>query len=339
MNIEQRINAFTKLGSLMLNAAAGESNPLSEGLIAAIETCRNTNPWFTPVNVRRALVAHGGQLNRDNITAWLSRYPDIDRPVQPRTVALIMAGNIPAVGFHDMLCVLITGNRADIRLSSKDDMLVRALASLLTTIEPRFAKYISFTDGLPEKFDMVIATGSDNTSRYFEYYFGRFPCLIRRNRTGAAILDGTETDSQLEALGEDVFSYFGLGCRNVTKIYVPPGYNLQRLTGSWARHSEIAGNRKYTSGYNYQKAVLTINNETFTDTGFALLKRDKALFSPVSVINYDELATDVAEMELDSFSDKIQVVAGARHTPFGFAQKPKLWDYSDGIDTLSFLSK
>lgn len=339
MTIEQRIDAFSELGSAIGQANDGIITPLTKRLAEAIWKCEQQNPWFTPVNVRRALAAHAALLTKENITGWLNRYDAGAFEKTPSAVAVIMAGNIPVVGFHDFLCVLITGNRLLAKTSSKDDILIRELSSMLTAIEPRFKEMITFSDGRIEKFDKIIATGSDNTARYFEYYFRNYPRLIRRNRTGVAVLEGNETDIQLEKLGDDVFSYFGLGCRNVTKIYMPEGFPVKRLGAAWEANSAVTENRKYISNYNYQKAVLEVNGESFTDTGFILIRKEKSLFPPVAVVHFEEMDRDSAETELRLLEDKIQVITGTRYTPFGFAQRPNLWDYSDGTDTIGFLSK
>ncbi|MBE0675403.1 MAG: acyl-CoA reductase [Bacteroidales bacterium] len=339
MRLNQRLDAFARLGSVMRDAASGSENNLTAGIIKVIEEYHISNPWFTPDNVRRAVKASGEELTRENLDYWVSSYPGLNEERPVRDIAVIMAGNIPAVGFHDMMCVLLTGNKLVIKPSSKDDALLREIASALCRIELGFASMIRFVDGKLDEFDAVIATGSDNTARYFEYYFSRVPHLIRKNRTGIALLTGEESKKDIELLGEDVFSYFGLGCRNITKLYVPKDYNIKKLGALWAKFSSLTTNHKYASNYDYHKAAMIINRDKFTDTGFVLLKHDPSLFSPVAVLNYEETDASGFKTIIDSHSDKIQVITGAGHTPFGFAQKPKLWDYSDNIDTIGFLLK
>ncbi len=339
MNLEKRINAFAILGSSFREAAAGTENDLTGGLLSLISNYHHSNPWFTPGNVRKAFSALGDELTESNIEKWLSAYPSIDQPRTARRVAIIMAGNIPAVGFHDLMCVLLSGNIAAIKTSSKDERLMREIAGIIVAAEPGLADNIVFADSHVSDFEMVIATGSDNSSRYFDYYFGKYPSLIRRNRTGAGLITGNESEMELEGLGEDIFSYFGLGCRSITKLYIPPGYDLRRLEKAWMKYSTVAENSKYVSNYQYHKAVMTVNREKFFDTGFALLKKDESLFSPVAVINYQEADPAVYNKLITPLLEKIQVVTGHGHTPHGFAQKPKLWDYQDGIDTMGFLLK
>jgi hypothetical protein len=339
MNLDRRINAFATLGMIFREAASGSENDLTRGLPDLINNYHTSNPWFTPDNVRKAISAYGEELTIGNIEKWLSSYPEIEMTRPARRVATIMAGNIPSVGFHDMMCILLTGNIAVIKTSSKDDRLIREIASVLCSAEPGFTERIVFTNGPVSDFEMVIATGSDNSSRYFDYYFGKYPSLIRKNRTGVALITGSESENELEGLGEDVFSYFGLGCRSITKIYIPPKYDLKRLTKAWKQHSSVTGNSKYASNYQYHKAVMTVNQEPFYDAGFILLKRDDSLFSPVAVINYQETDPAGFKSSISPLSDKIQVITGSGYTPHGFAQKPKLWDYHDNIDTIGFLLK
>lgn len=339
MNFEKRVDAFASLGNAFREAAAGTDNVLTRGLVELIDNSHESNPWFTPENVKKAFSAWGNELTRENLARWLTAYPEINHPRNSRRIAIIMAGNIPAVGFHDLLCVLLTGNIAVIKTSSKDDRIIREIASVLIRIEKELSSRIVFADGHITDFEMVIATGSDNSSRYFEYYFGKYPSLIRKNRTSVSLITGNESDGDLSALGEDIFTYFGLGCRSITKIYIPKNYDLRKLANSWREHSKVAENSKYSSNYRYHKAVMTVNREKFYDTGFLLIKRDDSLFSPVGVVNYQEAETESFESLISPLSDKIQVVTGSGHTPHGFAQRPKLWDYNDNIDTIGFLLK
>lgn len=339
MNLDRRINAFATLGMSFREAASGTENDLTRGMLELIGSCHQSNPWFTPDNVRRAISAYGEELTSGNIEKWLLAYPGINEHHHARRVALIMAGNIPAVGFHDMMCVLLTGNIAVVKTSSKDDRIIREIASVLCNAEPGFSERIVFANGPVSDFEMVIATGSDNSSRYFDYYFGRYPSLIRKNRTGVALITGYESEDELAGVSEDVFSYFGLGCRSITKIYLPPEYDLKRLEKAWAKFSTVTRTSKYFSNFQYHKAVMTVNREPFYDAGFILLKRDDSLFSPVAVINYQEADPSGFHSLISPLSDKIQVVTGSGYTPHGFAQKPKLWDYHDNIDTIGFLLK
>ena len=251
-----------------------------------------------------------------------------------------MAGNIPLVGFHDFLTVLISGNNLIAKTSSKDSELIVFISEILCQVNPDFRNKIEFTDGTLTGFDVVIATGSNNTSRYFEYYFNKYPNIIRKNRTSISIIDGNETRSELEALGADIFSYFGLGCRNVSKIYIPEGYDLSKLSAHWVALSKCIDHQKYANNYDFNKAVYLVNREAFHDAGFILMKEDSKLASPVSVLYYEYYESQYAvKQQIYQLGDKIQCIAGKHYIPFGKTQSPHLWDYADGIDTLQFLLK
>ncbi len=340
MILEKRVDAFARIGDIMRQAAEGKSSDFTNGLIRLIRENYRSNPWFTPENVQLALAAFGAELNYSQLNKWVSMYPELENSRTPKTIAVVMAGNIPMVGFHDMVSVLLTGNKLIAKTSSKDDLIIKELASILIRVEPGFDGYVAFTDELLKDFDAAIATGSDNTSRYFEYYFGRYQSLIRKNRTGVALLTGNEASRDLADLGWDVFSYFGLGCRNVTKLYLPDGFDFEKLKLSWTSFGRVAENIKYRNNYEHNKAVAIINREQFHDFGFVLLREDKAFFSPVGVVNYEFISAERFEDMVKLNEDKIQViVSGGKHTRFGLAQKPILWDYSDGIDTMEFLLK
>lgn len=276
-------------------------------------------------------------LKEQTLLAWTALY---NLPEAPRKVALVMAGNIPLVGFHDLLSVLISGHTAMVKLSSKDTYLPRLLATTLIEIEPRFDDHIIFADRLKE-FDAVIATGSDNSSRYFDYYFGKYPNIIRKNRTSIAILNGTETTAELKALGIDIFSYFGLGCRNVSKLFVPEDYSFDPFFQSLEGYHDIIHQHKYCNNYDYQKSILLVNSIPFLDNGFMLLNEDQRLVSPISTIYYERYRDHedlLTKVELSR--DKIQCIVGKTAPatiPFGQAQYPAVNDYADNIDTLQFL--
>lgn len=287
-----------------------------------------------------AIGAIAGELTQENLRKWCSSYPALEAEYQPLNAGVIMAGNIPLVGFHDMLCVLISGNRLIAKASSKDSDLVVLISDILEKINPEFSELITITEGTITDFDVIIATGSDNSSRYFEYYFGRYPNIIRKNRNSIAVLDGNETKEELEKLGTDIFSYFGLGCRNVSKVYIPKGYDIKQLAGCWDKFSGIISHNKYANNYDYHKAVFLVNREHYLDTGFLLLREHSGISSPVAVLYYEyyknqEAFKSVAERN----SNKIQCITGRNHVPFGKAQMPALWDYADGIDTIEFLLK
>lgn len=340
MTLKERISAFSKLGKILRDALDGKENMYTEELNSLINNQHLVNPWFTPGNVRSAVSAIADELTEDNLIRWTNAYPALKNEPGGRNIGIVMAGNIPLVGFHDFMTVLITGNNVVAKTSSKDKDLIMFTATILCSINGEFGEKISFTDGLLKGFDSVIATGSDNSSRYFEYYFGKYPHIIRKNRNSIAIIDGSETESELAALGQDIFSYFGLGCRNVSKIYLPEGYDTEKLAAAWKEFEGIVDHNKYANNYDYNKAIFMVNREPFKDTGFLLLKESSAVSSPVSVLYYD-FYSDINDLrrEIDSHKDKIQCIVSKNDIPFGMAQRPRLWDYADGIDTVEFLLK
>lgn len=332
MNIDERIGVFEKLGRYLRAIDSDEFGKLAEKV-------GNENPWFTPSNIRLAIEGLLVYLQPDHLREWVLRY-NLPETRSTRTVAVIMAGNIPLAGFHDFLSVLISGHTAMIKLSSKDRVLLPYLVRQLENFEPRFRERIIFAEQL-KGFDAVIATGSDNSSRYFEYYFGRYPHIIRKNRASCAILSGNESREELQALGQDVFSYFGLGCRNVSKIYAPEGYDFSKLFENWTAYAETIHHHKYNNNYDYQKSILLVNREPFLDNGFVILQENSKLVSPISVVYYEYYSgeEDIRE-KISAWNEKIQCVVGnvkPATIPFGMAQYPRLTDYADQIDTLKFL--
>jgi hypothetical protein len=331
MNLEDRINAFEKLGEYLsaIDKAA---------LHALIEKARNENAWFTEDSIIYALKGLEKYLNGESLRQWTSNYNLTG--VKPSVVAVIMAGNVPLVGFQDFLSVLISGHSILIKPSSKDSVLANHLAQKLIEIDNRFATRIAYGEQL-KHFDAVIATGSDNSARYFHYYFGKYPNIIRKNRTSCAVLTGNETDDELRALGRDVFTYFGLGCRNVSKVFIPQGYDLNNLLKNWTAFDRVLDHHKYHNNYDYQKSILLINRNPFFDTGFVMLQESEKLVSPISVIYYERYDDEGSlAIKLTSVRDKIQCIVGnmtPSSVPFGQAQSPSLWDYADQIDTLRFL--
>jgi len=330
------INIFSELGAQLTNP--------NENLLATIETEHHYNAWFTAESVLKALKAIGLMLNKNDLGKWLDRYP-VENASSDKKVGLILAGNIPLVGFHDVLCVLITGNYALIKSSAQDTRLIKSVLELLTAIEPQFKDQYSFVERL-EKFDAVIATGSNNTSRYFDYYFGKVPNVIRKNRSSIALLTGDETAEQLYQLGHDIFDYFGLGCRNVSKLMVPKGYNFNFFFESIEVYNDIINHNKYNNNYFYNKSIYLVNSDKHLDNNFLLLKEDTRLASPLAVMYfeyYEDL--EAAKSKLLEESDRIQCVVSS--TPikinnqvvdFGKSQEPALWDYADGVDTMRFLT-
>ncbi len=345
MTQHEYINAFTALGTFLTQFS--ETNNSSEEETANFENLilgsAHFNGWFVEENVRRAVAGIAHMLEKDKLEKWLSGY-SFTKNTNPKRVGVIMAGNIPMVGFHDFLCVLVSGNICVAKLSSQDNRLLKAVATKLLAIEPRFNDRIVFEEGKLENIDAIIATGSNNTSRYFEYYFGKYPNIIRKNRNSVAVLTGTETPEQLALLGDDIFLYFGLGCRNVSKLYVPEGYNFDDFFNAIENRKKIVFHSKYANNYDYNKAILLVGKQLHFDNGFLLLKEDEALSTPVSRLNYS-FYKDMSAVkdELEIRKNEIQCIVSAKPeefnsgVSFGESQKPELWDYADGLDTLSFL--
>jgi hypothetical protein len=298
------------------------------------------NGWFTPEQVCFAVQSWAEALAEDNLNEWLSKY-DLSE-VKPKTVALILAGNIPLVGFHDFLSVLITGHKVLVKASSNDQHLIQFLANYLISVEPKLSYYISFTDGRLENFDAIIATGSNNTARYFEFYFKDKPNIIRKNRNSVAVLNGKETHDDLVNLGEDIFRYFGLGCRNVSKLFVPKGYSFEAFFKAIYEYKDVIYYEKYSNNYDYNKAVFLMSNFKLLDNEFLTLKEDSSYASPISSVFY-EYYEDIADLQkrLKNEAEQIQCIVSndliSNSIPFGQTQQPKLWDYADNVDTLKFL--
>ncbi|MFY0606728.1 MAG: acyl-CoA reductase [Cyclobacteriaceae bacterium] len=329
MTLEERIEAFAKLGDQIKNLTTDSINEYAR--IAQLH-----NKWFTEDNVKHAFDGIALMLERRELEEWLKKYKIAQLDV-PKIVGLIMAGNIPLVGFHDLLCVLLTGHFAAIKTSSQDEFLMRQVIEWLMTIEPRFKKNIEVRERLTSV-DVLIATGSDNTARYLEYYFRDHPKVIRKNRTSIAVFNGTETDEDYQELAKDLFWYFGLGCRNVSKILTPENFNHSKFFESIEYMSDIGNHNKYRNNYDYHKSILLVNGEKHLDNGFLLLQPSEELVSPVSIL-FHQTYSSQAELTqyLNDHQDKIQCVVGKDYIPFGQAQLPKVWDYADGVDTVEFL--
>lgn len=311
-----------------------------------IAASQSYNGWFTPEQVYFAVHSWAEALTEANLNEWLSSYSLVsdsnDDDKNPKMVGLILAGNIPLVGFHDFLSVLLSGHKAMIKLSSNDQQLIRVLANYLISVEPKLSNYITFTEGKLDNFDAVIATGSNNTARYFEYYFKDKPSIIRKNRNSVAVLNGEETHEDLVKLGEDIFRYFGLGCRNVSKLFVPKDYNFDAFFIAMYEYKDVIFYEKYSNNYDYNKAVFLMSNFKIYDNEFLTLKEDVGYASPISSVFY-EYYDNIADIQekLQSDAEQIQCIVSndviRNSIPFGQTQKPKLWDYADNVDTLTFL--
>jgi hypothetical protein len=305
-----------------------------------IQLSQSHNGWYTPENVYFSIQSWATALTEENLEKWLSAYNLIE--VKAKNVGLILAGNIPLVGFHDFLSVLISGNNVLVKTSSNDQFLLPFLAKYLIAIEPEFANKITFVEGKLENFDAVIATGSNNTARYFEYYFKDKPSIIRKNRNSVAVLNGAETKEQLIALGEDIFRYFGLGCRNVSKLFVPKGYSFNAFFEAIFEYQDIIHYEKYANNYDYNKAVFLMSNFKLLDNGFLTIKEDNSYASPISSVFYEFYdSIEDLQIRLQSEREQIQCIVSnhlvENSISFGQTQKPNLWDYADNVDTISFL--
>jgi hypothetical protein len=336
INIKKSINSFSELGRQMLSPDAS--------LSTLIENEQYHNAWFTPASVSEAVTAIGHMLNEVDLSTWLSKY-DLKTDKPAKSVGLILAGNIPLVGFHDVLSVIASGNKALIKASSQDARLIKAVLEKLVTIDADFAGSFSFVDRL-QGFDAIIATGSNNSSRYFDYYFGKVPNIIRKNRNSIAVLSGKETAEDLFNLGHDILDYYGLGCRNVSKVLVPEGYDFTFFFESIEDHKAIINHHKYNNNYDYNKSIYLVNRDKHFDNGFLMVKEDDRLTSPLSALFFNYYY-DMAEAEniISQNAENIQCIVSTlplqvknQVVGFGQSQQPKLWDYADGVDTMEFLS-
>ncbi|WP_417237961.1 acyl-CoA reductase [Bizionia sp.] len=351
MDLRQRINAFVELGKFLKqfstdpfeeNNAVLHNNLFFDGFKHQIKIAQEHNAWFTRENLIFSFNGWSKSLTESNITQWLNNYNFNN--VNPKKVAIIMAGNIPLVGFHDFLSVLISGHHVVVKQSTNDKHLLPFLAKYLETVEPEFKGKITFTADKLDNFEAVIATGSNNTARYFEYYFKGKPSIIRKNRNSLAVLSGDETEEQLEALSEDIFRYYGLGCRNVSKLLVPKDYNFQKFFKAMYKWHPIIHQNKYANNYDYNKAVYLMSEFDMLENGFLMIKEDSSYASPIATVFYEYYSDAKAlKNKLQADSDKIQCVVASglvdSEVSFGQTQNPQLWDYADNVDTISFLLK
>ncbi len=337
------------LGQFSENEATKNQSVLNNDLFFKdfkdlISLSQSHNGWYTPDNVYFSIQSWAKALKKDNLDHWLSVYDFSNFEKKQKTVGLILAGNIPLVGFHDFLTVLISGHKVLVKTSSNDQMLLPFLANYLISINKDFKNRITFVEGKLENFDAVIATGSNNTARYFEYYFKDKPTIIRKNRNSIAVLDGSESKEQMIALGEDIFRYFGLGCRNVSKIFVPKNYNFDLFFNGMFPYQDVIKYEKYANNYDYNKAVFLMSNFNLLDNEFLIIKEDTSFASPISSVFY-EFYEDLSDLKnrLKAESDQIQCIVSKNlienSIDFGQTQQPNLWDYADNVDTLKFLQE
>jgi hypothetical protein len=344
MSNQERIKAFVQLGHFLehfevekpwVDYSDGVSQQDHEEFTKVIEYVKHHNGWFTTEMVRKSIRGINTWLKQDKLEQWVSKYKFGE---SKKTVAVIMAGNIPLVGFHDVLCVLLSGNKLMAKFSSDDDVLMPLILKYLVQIEPAFDELIRISNQRLTSFDAVIATGSNNSARYFEAYFSKYPHIIRKNRTSVAIIDGTESDKELRLLGNDVFDFYGLGCRNVTKIYIPEGYDLNKIFGAFYDFKEVINHKKYANNYDYHKAIFLMNQDELIENGFILLKEDKSIFSPIGMLHYEYYENiNSVYKELELQKELVQCIVGKNNIQFGNTQKPAIDDYADGINTMEFL--
>jgi len=350
MTLEHKKNIFVELGKFLSQFSENEStrneNVLHNDLffnefLDLIKLSQSHNGWYTPEQVYFAVNSWAEALTKENLNQWLSKY-NLEN-IEPKTVGLILAGNIPLVGFHDFLSVLISGHKVLVKTSSNDQHLLPFLAKYLISVEPKFSEYITFVEGKLENFDAVIATGSNNTARYFEYYFKDKPSIIRKNRNSVAVLNGKESKEDFLGLGEDIFRYFGLGCRNVSKLFVPKDYKFDTFFEGIFEFQDVIHYEKYANNYDYNKAVFLMSNFKLLDNGFLTIKEDSSYSSPISSVFY-EFYDNLEDLKtrLENEKEQIQCIVSKgfleNSIPFGKTQKPELWDYADNVDTIAFLS-
>lgn len=328
MKLQERLEILIQLGKYISSQ--------DEGWQAAKLRAQQKNNWFVADFINQAANTIAQQfLQQEQLEKWAAYY-HLDDHISAKKIGIVMAGNIPLVGFHDFLAVFVSGHKQVIKQSSKDDVLLKHLVDWMTIQNPSVAEHVNFAEQLKDC-DAYITTGSDNSARYFEYYFGRYPSIIRKNRTSVAVLTGHETVAELNLLADDILQYFGLGCRNITQLYVPKDYDFVPLLNALKKYSWIFEHHKYRSNYDYQLAIYIMNNKFYMTNDCLVLIEAENPFSPIGTLHYRfyEHAADVYTQLKDN--DKIQAVIGAHGLPFGSAQNPGLMDYADGVDVMAFL--
>ncbi len=346
MTLEHRKQAFLKLGLFInrhfLDVWELKEERFNNDLKALTEIAYSYNGWFTPQSVKKALTGLSYLLEENSLTEFCKNNSE---PQNPKTVAIIMAGNIPAVGFHDMMCVLLSGHNVLIKVSSDDPTLIPFLAGMLIYYEPQFATRINFSEARLANFDAVIATGSNNTAKHFEYYFGKYPHIIRKNRSSIAILNGKETKAELTELGKDIFYYYGLGCRNVSKLFVPAGYKFDGLFEALYDYKYVLDNKKYNNNYEYNRAIYLLDLIPFLDNNFLMIREHNDLHAPTSVLYYENYTNEAELVEnLLPLKENLQCIVSnfevlnLKTIPFGKAQEPSIFDFADDVNTMDFLN-
>jgi hypothetical protein len=344
MNLNDRIELVSELGQFFKKYLdTNYDNTNDDKLIAFEKTIQQgklNNPWFTDQNMKVNLSYWAEKLNKYDLTQWMNNYDTMN--VSSKSVAIIMAGNIPLVGFHDFLSVFLCGHNSIIKLSSNDKHILPFLTNLMISINNELSKKIIYIEGKLQGYDAVIATGSNNTSRYFEYYFKNKKSIIRKNRNSIAVLDGSENEDDLSLLGDDIFTYFGLGCRSISKLYVPENYCFDLFFNSIFKWNDLINSHKYANNYDYNKAIYLMSEYKFLDNGFFIVKEGSELHSPISTINY-EFYNDISTLKQKIKDDEKDIQCIVSNTEienkinFGETQKPSLSQYADNIDVVEFL--
>lgn len=340
MNINQRIEIICEIGKFLKNYLDEKYDNIKDHKLGEFEKViiktQSINPWFTEENIKVNLTYWSEKLTKTNLKQWLNKY-DLNNNSR-KNIAIIMAGNIPLVGFHDFICVFLSGHNSIIKLSNSDNCIIPFLTDLMKLPSER----IVYSDSFLKDYDGVIATGSDNTSRYFDYYFKNKRSIIRKNRNSIAILNGEESDDDLKSLSQDIFTYFGLGCRNVSKLYVPKNYNFDLFFNSIFCYKELINNHKYANNYDYNKAIYLMSEYKFLDNGFFIVKEGNEMHSPISTINfeyYDNVS--ILREKINQEDDNIQCIVSniefKGKVNFGETQNPSLNQYADNIDVMRFL--
>ncbi len=329
MELTERINLMIRLGKYMQDK--------SEEWQAVKERASRENSWFVPEFIELSVSNICSEfLQKEKLISWAESYNLKAFRANDAIVGIVMAGNIPLVGFHDFLCVFLSGRGMMIKASSKDEILIKHIVKKMLEWEEPVENHIFFAENL-KGCDAYIATGSNNSSRYFDYYFGKYPNIIRRNRTSVAILDGSETTEELNALADDIQFYFGLGCRNVTKLYVHTGYDFIKLLTALKKYEHYLDFHKYKHNYDYHLALVMMANKFYMNNGSVIFAENASLFSPVSQVHYEFYDDASSVISFLQNNQDVQCMVGHGFTPFGKAQQPSLNDYADGVDTMQFL--
>ena len=340
MNINRRIQLISDIGEFLKNYLdENYDNNNDDKLVEfkdVITKAQSKNPWFTDVNIKVNLTYWSKKLTKHNLNKWLSKY-NLNNTSR-KNIAIIMAGNIPLVGFHDFICVFLSGHNSIIKLSNSDSCIIPFLTDLMKLPSER----IVYSDSFLKDYDGVIATGSDNTSRYFDYYFKNKRSIIRKHRNSIAILNGGESDDDLKSLSQDIFTYFGLGCRNVSKLYVPKNYNFDLFFNSIFCYKELINNHKYANNYDYNKAIYLMSEYKFLDNGFFIVKEGNEMHSPISTINFEyydnvSILKEKINLEDDNIQCIVSNIEFKGKVNFGETQNPSLNQYADNIDVMRFL--